>query len=69
MLDGVVSTPHVCVPQAVRYRKEQESGRMRSALIYTGLGSETIRLETENSRGKLIVHSLHGFHSFEVPAM
>lgn len=70
MLVGVVSAaPHVCGPQAVRYRMEQESGRMRSALIYTGLGSETIRVEMENSRGKLIVHSLHGFRSFEVPAM
>lgn len=28
-LVGVVSAPHVCGPQAVRYRMEQESGRMR----------------------------------------
>lgn len=69
MLVGVVSAPHVCGPQAVRYRKEPESGRMRSALIYTGLGSETIRVETENSRGKLIVHSVRGSRSFEVPAV
>ncbi|KAK2869799.1 hypothetical protein Q8A67_024191 [Cirrhinus molitorella] len=31
MLVRVVSAPHVCGPQAVRYRKEPESGRMRFA--------------------------------------